>query len=429
MPRILHGFSWLAEAAHANVPVWQNLYGRRMDVEPEELKQYLRGEDDRTEWKQSSRDSNEILQAVCALANDLGDSRKPGLLLLGVSKDGTVIGIDVRGAKLDDEQRILADRIRSLRLWPTPSFDVEVLAYEGKSVLAVRVMPYSVPPIVTVDGVPWVRHGSTTTRATEADIQRLRERRPEKHHPFDLRPWAGASLDDLNPDMLADRYAAARADVDNAEVFPSLESWLTQVQLGVPVQGTWTPNPTALLLFGLSPQSFLPGATVELVRYAGTEVDAPVVWRKTATGTLPQQLETLWAQLSAHVVAIPGPSEGIRSPFFPEYPLEALKELARNMLQHRQYEGTNAPGRIEWFDDRIEFSNPGGPFGRASEGEFGSQSDYRNPNLTDWLVQLGYVEQLGRGIRLVRRFLEKNANPKLELELNGFTRVIVRRRA
>lgn len=395
----------------------------------EELKQYLRGEDDRIEWKQSSRDASGILQAVCALANDLGDSHKPGYLLIGVDKNGTVVGVDTRGAKLDEEQRILANRLHSLNLWPTPSFDIQVIEYEGKSVFVVRVEPYPVPPIVTVDTVAWVRHGSTTYRAREADIQRLRERRPEKSHPFDFRPWAGATLSDLNINLLTRRYEAAKEGVDNPDLFPSLESWLSQVQLGARVQGTWTPNPSALLLFGLSPQTFFPGATVEFVRYAGMDIDAPVAWRKTATGTLPEQLETLWAQMNSHVVVVPGASEGIRSPFVPEYPLEALKELVRNMVQHRQYEGTNAPGRVEWFDDRIEFSNPGGPFGRASEGEFGSQSDYRNPTLTDWLVQLGYVEQLGRGVRLVRRFLEKNGNPKLEVELDGYTRAIVRRRA
>jgi predicted HTH transcriptional regulator len=73
------------------------------------------------------------------------------------------------------------------------------------------------------------------------------------------------------------------------------------------------------------------------------------------------------------------------------------------------------------------FSNPGGPFGQAGQGEFGAHADYRNPTLTRWLVELGYVEQLGRGIRLVQRRLAENANPELEVETDGFTRVTVRR--
>ncbi|AUX41249.1 transcriptional regulator [Sorangium cellulosum] len=395
----------------------------------EELRELLKCEDDRTEWKLSAKDADKILPAICALANDLGDSRRPGYLLIGVDpKTGRVADLGQRGPALDQEQQSLASRLQSSRLWPTPAFDIQLHELDGKTLLVVRVDPYPVPPIVTVDGMPWVRRAATTVRATPADQDRLRERRPLKTQPFDVRPLAGATVEDLDMPALEERYEAAREDVDDPDVFPSFEAWLTQVQLGAPLQGTWTPNPTAILVFGRSPQSFFPGAKVELVRYAGEDIDGPIAFRRTATGTLPQQLDVLWAQMSAHVTEIPAPADGIRAPFVPDYPLEALKEMARNIVQHRQYEGTNAPARIEWFEDRIELSNPGGPFGRASEGEFGSNSDYRNPMVTDWLKQLGYVEQLGRGIRRVRKHLAKNGNPEIEVEVDGFTRVIVRRR-
>lgn len=395
---------------------------------PDELKQYLQYEDDRLEWKQSAKDASGILQAVCALANDIGDRKKPGYLLIGVDKKGTVLGVEAQGLALDNEQQILASRLGSGRLSPIPALDIAVVMYEGKPVLVVRVDPHPVPPIVEVDGVAWVRRGSTTQRATEADRQRLGERRPLQNQPFDFRPLEGATLDDIDIRSLQADYDAAREGADEGDVYPSFESWLTQMQLGASVRGVWTPNPAAILVFGKSPQTFFPGAIVEIVRYAGPDVDAPITWRKTATGTLPAQLEVLWAQLSAHIATVPGTAEGIRAPFVPEYPLDALKELARNLVQHRTYEGTNAPGRIEWMEDRIELSNPGGPFGRASEGEFGSFSDYRNPIITHWLKQLGYVEQLGRGIRLVRKRLERNGNPELTVETDGFTRIVVWRK-
>ena len=188
------------------------------------------------------------------------------------------------------------------------------------------------------------------------------------------------------------------------------------------------PTAAALLVYGKSPQDHLPGAVIELVRYAGVDVDSPVTLRKTITGTVPQQLEAAKAQLDALCVSRPVRDDGVRTVYREEYPPKALHELVRNLVQHRQYEGTNAPSRIEWYDDRVEFVNPGGPFGRASEGEFGSHSDYRNPTLTQLLVDSGYVEQLGRGVRLVRAQLAKNGNPPLEAETNGFTRVVVRRR-
>jgi ATP-dependent DNA helicase RecG len=294
--------------------------------------------------------------------------------------------------------------------------------------IVIEVEPYPVPPIVEVDAVPWVRVGPTTRRANQADLLRLLERRPARSIPFDTRPLEGATLMDLDTTKLQASWTVARdADADPA-TFPTFDAWLDQRQLGRVVMGVFVPNAAAVLLHGRSPQDLLPAASVDAVRYSGRDVAAPVASRRLCTGSLTDQLDVAWAWIASHVESVPAAAVGIRQTFVPNYPLEALKELVRNLVQHRLYEGTNAPGRIEWFDDRIEFGNPGGPFGRASEGEFGSNSDYRNPLVTKGLVEAGYVQQLGRGIRRVRLLLEANGNPPLEASTDGFTRVVVRRR-
>jgi|SRR6185369_15865365 len=394
---------------------------------PDQLRKALAAESDRVEWKQSAQNADPILRAACALANDLGDSREPAFLVIGKADDGTAIGVARDPRESDQEQQKLVNRLTSPKLFPTPSFHVELVEENGTPLLVVVLDPYPVPPVVTLDGICYVRKGTVTAAAKEADLLRLRERRPENRQPFDYRPLAGANLDDLRLTDLREMHRVVRGGDHDPESFPELTAWLTRRDLGRNVQGRWVPNAAAILLFGASPQSFLPGATIELVRYGGDDFDAQVVLRKTITGSLGDQLEALWLQLSAHVVNIPATDAGIRTSYRPEYPLEALRELARNLVQHRLYEGTNAPGRVEWFDDRVVFSNPGGPFGQASEGEFGSHADYRNPTITRWLVELGYVEQLGRGIRLVQRALAQNGNPPLEVETDGFTRVTVRR--
>jgi ATP-dependent DNA helicase RecG len=397
-------------------------------VTDDELREAFARESERVEWKESDRDTSALLQAMCALANDLENSRRSGFLVIGIRDDGSVVGTGVDGARADEATQSLVNRLTSSRMLPGPSISVRNLERDSLPVWVVQVEPYSVPPVVQVDGVAWVRKGTSTRRATEADLLRLRERRPEHSHPFDMRPIAGASIESLDTRVLRGEYEARRERDPQAETFPGFEDWLTQRELGRPVQGRWTPFAASVLLYGRNPQAFIPGAVVEMVRYGGADVDGPVVWRRTVTGALPDQLDTLWAQVSAHVAEVPSVPNGIVAPYVPEYPLDALKELARNLVQHRLYEGTNAPGRVEWFDDRIVFSNPGGPFGRASEGEFGSHADYRNPAVTRGLVDLGYVERLGRGIRLVRAALQRNGNPAIEVEVDGFTSVVVRRR-
>jgi ATP-dependent DNA helicase RecG len=302
-------------------------------VQIPDIKPLLTTETDRVEWKESSRDADKILQATCALANDLGNSEQPGYLLIGVDKRGSVKGIDASGTGIDEELRILSDR--------------------------------------------------------EYDAEKEVDPEPESFRPF--------------------------------------EGWLTHRQMGEVVTDVWCPNYAAILVYGRDPQNVLPGAYIDFIRYKGTDVDAEIVARKPATGALPNQLDILWSQLEAHNAIAPTGDEGVKSQFASEYPAAALKELARNLAQHRAYEGTNAPSRVEWYDDRVEFSNPGAPFGRASEGQFGEHSDYRNPVITAALASLGYVEAAGRGIRRVRLQLQRAGHLTLEVSTNGFTRLIVRR--
>ncbi|MBI4820464.1 MAG: putative DNA binding domain-containing protein [Deltaproteobacteria bacterium] len=390
----------------------------------------VRSETERVEWKQSLRDSDGIREAVCAFANDLSASGRVAHVLVGVQKDGTIVGVDTKAQTIDEAQQSLVNRLHDILLQPTPSVAVTTVEpMPGVHVVVVEVTPYAVPPVVTLKGVAWVRVGTTTRRATEADQARLRERRPEKHQPFDVRLVVGATLDDLDVGSLKQRYEAARIGDEDAGSFPSFGQWLVQQELGRQTAGDFAPNTTAVLLFGKSPQSFFPGAVVEVARYAGSDVDANVSFRHSVTGSLPDQLDALWKHMKSGVVAVPKEKDGIREQFAEEYPLEALEELVRNLVQHRAYDVTHAPARIEWFDNRIELSNPGGPFGHASEGEFGSFSDYRNPTITRTLSELGYVQKLGRGVRRVRLALNKNGSPPLETETDGYTHVIVRRRA
>ncbi|NEX23162.1 hypothetical protein G3480_23170 [Thiorhodococcus mannitoliphagus] len=231
--------------------------------------EFYRTETDRIEWKRSPQDSDGILRATCALANDLGGSGEPGRLVIRLEKDGFRRGVDAQ--RLDQIQQDLSSRLRSTKIQPTPSFDISVdHGDDGVTLLVITVIPYPVPPMVMVDGVAWVRQGSSTRRATQADLLRLNERRPEHSQPFDLRPIAAATLQDLNLGLLRARYETERDEDLDEETFPGLEQWLTQRQLGRLITRIWRPNPAALLLFGVSPQSWLPGGHGRVCTLRGT---------------------------------------------------------------------------------------------------------------------------------------------------------------
>jgi ATP-dependent DNA helicase RecG len=94
--------------------------------------------------------------------------------------------------------------------------------------------------------------------------------------------------------------------------------------------------------------------------------------------------------------------------------------IVYNAVLHRTYEKTNAPIRINWYNDRIEIFSPGGPYGNVTPENFGEPgiTDYRNPNIAVVLKTFGYIQAFGRGIAIARSELQKNGSPPPEFEVN-----------
>jgi ATP-dependent DNA helicase RecG len=100
-------------------------------------------------------------------------------------------------------------------------------------------------------------------------------------------------------------------------------------------------------------------------------------------------------------------------------PLQVHRQLLRNAVIHRTYEGTNAPVRVTWYTDRIEIQSPGGPYGQVTQENFGhGATDYRNPTIAGLMVQLRLIERFGVGIQIAKEQLHANGNPALEFEVN-----------
>ena len=97
------------------------------------------------------------------------------------------------------------------------------------------------------------------------------------------------------------------------------------------------------------------------------------------------------------------------------YPIPALQQITRNAIMHRSYEGTNAPVRVYWYTDRIEIINPSGPFGQVTADNFGQRglTDYRNPNLSEAMKVLGFVQSFGAGLIIARQNLKESGHPDL----------------
>ncbi|MGH9038967.1 MAG: ATP-binding protein [Acidimicrobiia bacterium] len=364
-------------------------------------------ERDDVEWKRDAEDRDLLRKAVCALANDL-PRRGLGHLLVGVDKNGGPTGLPI------DEQLIL--RIVEFRddgrILPRPVITVEKAVYAGVDVLHVTVEPSFLPP-VRFDNVVWVRVGASTRKAHAAEERVLSEKRRAGNLPFDQQPIPGASLEDLDLELFRSTYLPAAVD---AEVLASNERPLSAQLASLRLLDPPSEKATVLglLIVGLDPTAWVPGAYVQFVRYDGKEPSDNVVDHEELRANLIGQLDVLGRLLTVNIRTAIEPAGGLRQEDHPDYPLPALRELVLNAIIHRTYDGSNAPVRILWFDDRVEITSPGGPFGVVNRDNFDSRNDYRNPALAAAMKQLGFVNRFGRGITLVRNALEQNGNPPAE---------------
>ena len=378
-------------------------------------------ESDRVERKESIAAAERIKQAICAFANDLADHRAPGVVFVGQRDDLSCAGIAV------DDQLLttLAGWRGDGNFQPFPVVSVRAMTIDDCRVAVIEVQPSDNTPI-RLDGRVWVRVGPRRALASAEEERRLTEKRRATNLPFDARGVAGATIDDLDLVRFEVEYLVSAIPADVlAENQRTRAEQLRALRL---IDAEGRPTCTALLVLGKRPQEHFPGAYVQVLRIAGTNLTDPIVGQHALTGPVPDQIRRLdeLAELWIEQAAVVGGEKRLDKP---AYPISALRQLFRNALLHRVYDGSNAPVRVTWYDDRIEIQSPGGPFGQVTVETFGQPgvADYRNPTLAEALRALRFVERFGIGLEIVRKSLMDNGNPPAEFgPLPNYVHVIVR---
>lgn len=378
------------------------------------------GEGFRVERKASlaGNTSDAIREAICAFANDLPGSGDPGVVFVGVQDDG-------RPANLAIDDRLLlqlSDMKTDGTIVPPPSLLVEKRRLAGADVAVVTVFPSDSPPVRYKGGIR-VRIGPRRGLATAQDERVLNERRRFGDRPFDSQPVPGTSTADLNRRQFEDEYLPNAFD---SEVLAANERDLSQ-RLAATKMIASVEQPMAtivgLLVLGIRPRDFIPGAYVQFLRLDGEDLSDPIIDADDIDGTISDIMRRLDEKLRAHIHASVDLTGADRERRTVSYPLAALQQFARNAVMHRTYEATNAPVRVTWFNDRVEIISPGGPFGQVTRDNFGRPgiTDYRNPNLAEAMRVLGYVQRFGVGIGTARRALRDAGFPEPSFSVEDTT--------
>jgi ATP-dependent DNA helicase RecG len=398
-----------------------------MTYTDQELEQMLADvESDLVERKESFRGDapTTVRETVCAFANDLPGHGRPGVIFVGARDGGAASGLVIT----DELLLQLSDIKTDGNIAPPPSMTVARRLLAGAEMAVITALPADSPP-VRYRGRIWIRIGPRRGIASAQDERVLNEKRRFRDRPYDVQPMGSATLADIDQERFETEYLPAAVPMDVLEA--NDRSTAQRLAAAKMVVSADQPIPTVLglLILGKATRSYLAGAYVQFLRIEGVELGQPIVDEALIDGTVADVLRQLEEKLVSHnrtrVDFTSGPLEQ-RTPL---YPLVALQQLVRNAVLHRTYEGTHAPVRVYWYDDRIEILSPGGPYGAVTPENFGAAglADYRNPNLAEAMHVLGYVQRFGVGIATARRELQRNGNPPPEFRVDqGFVLAIVR---
>jgi ATP-dependent DNA helicase RecG len=361
-------------------------------------------ENARVERTISTDDTDKFAKAVCAFANDLPNTKKPGYLMIGAFDDGKLNGLKVTDRLLRNLAGLRADG----NIQPKPALMVWKASFPDGDIAVVEVQPSKITP-VKYKGVTYVRIGARKAEANEEEERILREKSEVKSPTFDTTPCLHSTIDDLDLDLFKKEYLSKFV---NVEVLAGEKRDIKQQLASLRLFDTVHDCPTVagILLIGKDPAHILFGAYIQYVEFAGKKITSKILNERQFSGNLITLLKeidyfikyTIQKQRPVFVTVL-------REEMKINYPYEAIRELAMNLIMHRNYQ-TNAPAKFYEYSDRIEMDNPGSLYGKVQPENFPNVNDYRNPVIAEAMKVFGYVNRFNRGVNMVQEILEENKN-------------------
>ena len=354
-----------------------------------EFKSALEGRD-RKRRRKVSLVARDIGETLVAFANADG-----GTLLVGVEDDGTVSGLTYAEDRIETLRS--APRTHTHPDTPLPGVRTHVANVNNKTVLVFQVHKGTRYIHLTSDGRCLQRKDTATVPVASEQIQF--ERHEQLSREYDHQWVDGASMVDLRLDLL--KLVAEG-------VTPGLtpEKCLQSLGLAEFAAGSLRLRTAALLLFASDVGKWHPRSEIRFLQVAGTELltgdNHNVLRDEPFSGNVLELLSDGWEQFRQFLVQ--KRLAGGTFQFQAVYPEDACREALVNAVAHRDYSIEGRSIEVLAFNDRLEIRNPGRLLStiKLSELKRGERvHDSRNTYIARVLRELGYMQEMGEGIRRI----------------------------
>lgn len=378
------------------------------------------GENSGVDFKRDDIQNSDLAKALVAFSNFEG-----GILLLGVEDDGSVSGI----TRENLEEWVMTACRDKVRPGLIPFYELVRDIEVGKDVAVVRVSRGL--DVHTLwhnnKNTYFIRVGTQSREPTPEELARLFQQRG--NFRAELRPVSGATIADLDMRRLRNYFVRVREQevpVDSDE-----DAWNTllfnteiMVEDGISVSG--------ILLFGRTPNRFLPQAGIDAAAYAGVTKEYAALERIPLRGAMTPLLNEGGEIVEAGLVeqalafvqrntAVIGQLEegGARRQEINAYPREAVREAIVNALVHRDYLLSSTDIEISIYADRMEIVSPGRlPNGITPARMLTGCRAARNQLIKDVMRDYRYLEHSGMGVprKIVKCMKEHNGTEPVLIE-------------
>lgn len=364
------------------------------------------GENSKVEFKESvPSKARELSEEVCAFANASG-----GFIFIGVNNDNQIL----RDCTIDNSKRsAIQGSIGEIA--PVINCEFYPLKVSGHDIWVIEVPEGDAKPYFA-SGSVYVRQGANSQKLRNpADIRHFFEDRGALHYDEAVCKWF--DLNNVSPEAITEfrKSAGISSLVDDKQMFESLELFNNNGECinAIP------------MFFSEEPGKAFEHAVIRCFRFKGTD-KVHIIDSKTFDGPLFKQFsQTMnWLKEKLDVEYVIEGDQPRKEVW--EIPLNVFKESLTNCLCHRDYYETGATTTVEFFDDRIEISNPGGLLPIVAK-DFGKKSLSRNPKIFALFTRMQLVEKVGSGIPRIAALLSEAGLPAAEYKTEGFFTIILKR--
>lgn len=379
-----------------------------------EFKSALEGPPEKKSKRPAKDIATNIAQTLVAFANADG-----GELLVGVEDNGDVSGLP---GFTDKEYEILetAPQNRIHESTPLPPVRKRRINIDGRDILYFSV-PKSTQFIhLTSDGRCLQRRDLESVPVAAEAIQF--DRKEQQSREYDRTFVDGVSADDLDIDLV-------KTVADLVLKGMSAEKCLQYLELGEYGLSQLKLRRATLLLFAKDPQKWHPRLQIRILKVDGHEVktgeEYNIISDEIVKGNILTLINSAWEALRPHLVQtkIDKHARFEQSSIYPEL---ACREALLNSIAHRDYSDEGRGIEVYIFDDHLEIRNPGALLSSMKIEDIIKQKGVhqsRNTNVSRVLRELGYMRELGEGMRRIYDLMQKNelASPQLISNNDSFS--------